>query len=73
MFRTRAYRLHQRERIRAKRMREIFSQWDRIVPDERIIGKYLNTPKPCSCPMCGNPRRHFGQRTVQERRAEGLA
>lgn len=24
----------------------------------------------CSCPMCGNPRKWFGQRTVQERRAD---
>ena len=26
--------------------------------------------KTCSCPMCGNPRRHFGERTLQERRAD---
>lgn len=24
----------------------------------------------CSCPMCGNPRRHFGEVTRAERRAE---
>ena len=28
----------------------------------------LQTPKSCSCPMCGNPRRYFGERTIQERR-----
>jgi len=22
----------------------------------------------CSCPMCGNPRRHYEERTVQERK-----
>jgi len=27
------------------------------------------TPAICSCWMCGNPRRYFGDRTVQERRA----
>ena len=24
----------------------------------------------CSCAMCGNPRRHWGERSLQERRAE---
>lgn len=28
-----------------------------------------DTPAACSCWMCGNPRRHFGERTIQERRA----
>jgi len=27
----------------------------------------------CSCHMCGNPRRHFGQRTPQEARADDAA
>lgn len=34
----------------------------------QYAGFYANTPKPCSCYACGNPRRHFGQKTVQERR-----
>lgn len=29
----------------------------------------VETPKPCSCFMCGNPRKWFGEKTVQERRA----
>lgn len=28
------------------------------------------TRVPCSCPHCGNPRRHFGEKTRQERRAD---
>ena len=24
------------------------------------IGRAATTPAPCSCPMCGNPRKHFG-------------
>ena len=28
------------------------------------------TRVPCSGPCCGNPRRHFGERTPQERRAD---
>lgn len=27
-----------------------------------------NTTKLCSCSMCGNPRRHRGELTMQERR-----
>ena len=30
----------------------------------------VDTPTPCSCVWCGNPRRHFGERTRQERAAD---
>lgn len=29
--------------------------------------KYANNLTCCSCPSCGNPRRHFGQKTRRER------
>ena len=29
----------------------------------------VTTSTPCSCWMCGNPRRHFGQPTLHEIRA----
>lgn len=32
--------------------------------------KWLKTPVPCSCTMCGNPRKFFKQKTRQERIAE---
>lgn len=31
--------------------------------------KLANHLKACSCWMCGNPRRYFGELTIQERRA----
>ncbi|MDR1777734.1 MAG: hypothetical protein LBR31_07915 [Desulfovibrio sp.] len=37
----------------------------------RAIGKYGTTPVPCSCFMCGNPRRNFSgenKLTMQELR-----
>jgi hypothetical protein len=34
--------------------------------DPRHLGKVVATATPCSCPMCGNPRRHEGARSVQE-------
>ena len=36
----------------------------------RIAQRLLYTRVPCSCVMCGNPRRHFGQKTRQELLAE---
>lgn len=36
--------------------------------DSRMRGIYRKTKVPCSCDMCGNPRRRFGKLTVQERR-----
>ena len=41
----------------------------RIYPWDETA-KYANHLHPCSCSMgCGNPRRHFGGPTIQERRA----
>ena len=38
--------------------------------DPRHVGRAAKSPRPCSCWKCGNPRRFFGEPTVQERRAE---
>lgn len=32
----------------------------------RYAGLYIDTPKPCSCPMCGNPRKWWNEVTRQE-------
>lgn len=32
-------------------------------------GKVSATPALCSCWMCGNPRKYYGDRTIQELRA----
>lgn len=31
-------------------------------------GKLANNLTACSCEMCGNPRKHFGEKTIQERK-----
>jgi len=61
-MRTLDQRLHDDGRIRAKRAAQ-----------SSVIGipttaKRFHTATLCSCPMCGNPRKWFGQRTIQERR-----
>ena len=33
---------------------------------KRLVGIYRKTKVPCSCYMCGNPRRHHGFITMQE-------
>jgi hypothetical protein len=34
------------------------------------LGALAATPAPCSCSVCGNPRRHFDEKTLAEKRAE---
>ena len=49
---------------RAKRRVAVTHRYAR--GNARVIGMLARTPAPCSCPMCGNPRRHFGKRTLKE-------
>lgn len=69
MQRGKAWRRSQRARIR-QRVRGYFI-CGRNLPPERL-GHYARTPTPCSGPCCGNPRRHFGKVTMQERRAANV-
>ena len=54
---------------------ETISYGDRLLhkngftKDPKRIGSAAHTPKPCSCYMCGNPRKHFGEITRQEQKA----
>lgn len=36
--------------------------------EPRRLGAVVQHPCICSCWMCGNPRKWFGERTIQERR-----
>lgn len=36
----------------------------------RMIGKHADNMAICSCDMCGNPRKVWGEKTIQERRFE---
>ena len=37
---------------------------------QKIRQELRNTTKPCSCAMCGNPRKFFNEKTLQEKRIE---
>jgi len=55
------------DRARIKRNRGYW-WWGRRLTSESELGRVVDTPTPCSCWMCGNPRRYLNERTVQEQR-----
>lgn len=65
---SRAQRRHHTQRIKDRVKRgEI-----RLMQNtDKGAGLYANHGAACSCPACGNPRRHFGELTLQERRTIG--
>jgi hypothetical protein len=44
------------------------SSWFMNIPEEAII-KNADHLASCSCWVCGNPRKHFNELTIQEKRA----
>ena len=66
------------ERNRAYRRRQVTRWKERVADyyhgthqgDPRRIGQMSSTRAPCSCWMCGNPRRYFDDITLQERRVQ---
>ena len=64
-------RRHHLARLKRKRRHDC-----KVSGREHVSGSlkfHVTTPKPCSCWMCGNPRRYHGNgkdgKTVQEKRA----
>lgn len=42
----------------------------RCPANQKRLGSLAKTPVPCSCYMCGNPRRHWGAVSMAERRVD---
>lgn len=61
----RALRRHHLNRI--KKNRKFY--WGRELNEEEL-GIVAKTTKTTKCACCGNPRRYFGKKTLQEKRAE---
>lgn len=61
-------RRHHANRIKSKVRR--FMSRRGIANDARLIGISVGARAGCSKSCCGNPRRHFSQRTLQERRQD---
>ena len=71
-MKTRSYRRHHLQRLQSKR-KHYWCTLKGIINDKRKLGFLIGTPHPCSCAMCGNPRRFFKGKdklTMQERRNE---
>ena len=70
-MRDRAYRRWQMERAKQRVLRWLrrWRRWmrDGDEPPPDFVGRTATTPKMCSCPGCGNERRHFGHVTRQEK------
>ncbi len=61
-----AWRRHHESRMKY-RVRQYYGGYAKDKP--RHVGRIAHARKPCSCWMCGNPRRYFKERSLQERRA----
>jgi len=55
-------------RAHAERLKRARRKWWGRELDDKENSRVIDTPTPCSCWMCGNPRRYFSERTIQERR-----
>lgn len=64
-MKSRNERVHHKERLKAKRR----FCWGQDLRYEENDKYYLavDTPKPCSCAACGNPRKYNKERTLQEK------
>lgn len=67
----RAARRYRRDRIKKKRSEDLKHRLADLSSVEKSIQikKSIDTPAPCSCFMCGNPRKYFGEISHQEQRA----
>jgi len=69
---SRAERRHNHERMidKVKKFRFVLPEFYNGDEEkrQRHIRKMAETRKPCSCFMCGNPRKHWKDKTMQEKR-----
>ena len=66
-MRDRAFRRFQ-ELKKKKWVQKVFAKWRPL--DEASIGQLAHTPHNCSCYMCGNPRKWWHQKTIQEKKMD---
>lgn len=66
-MRDRAFRRFQEFKKKAW-VQRVFSKWRPL--DEASIGVLAHSPHNCSCHMCGNPRKWWNEKTMQEKRMD---
>jgi hypothetical protein len=62
---TRAERRHYKLKKKAQ-AKTVLQRYRLTEISDRLIGKHADNLAMCSCHMCGNPRKHWKQRTIQE-------
>lgn len=71
MSRGKAFRRSVERKIKGRIKRLFKILWEEDSPSPAHIGRMKSTHfKPCSCVFCGNPRKYYGEKTAQERRAD---
>lgn len=68
-MRSRAFRRHT-EKKKKNWARKAWKEWHSTDPSGKQIGHLAHSPAMCSCHMCGNPRKYFNEKTMQERRQD---
>jgi len=76
MGRGLAFKRHQETKHREKAKRHLAARWNWTPPEGKPaenpvrIAIHAKTPHPCSCHGCGNPRKHWNEVTMQEKKFE---
>ena len=72
--RGKRYESERKKKIKIARMiKETWGGTDRkLTKDPKFIGRIAHTPHSCSCTCCGNPRKHFKEKTLPERRIDDI-
>lgn len=74
MTRSLAFRRHQSQ-LKKSKVSRYMSAADSVMfgkSHHTFIGQLATTPKRCSCHICGNPRKHWKQKSMQELRADAM-
>lgn len=66
---SRSLRRHHIRRVRRNRASDINNDHSRY---DHVLNIRTHTACTCSCWMCGNPRKYFNQKTIQEKSAEEI-
>lgn len=71
MNRNASYRRFQerKQKKHAQNILKNISHDKELANDEKQIGIFAHSSKGCSCMMCGNPRKHFKEISIAEKKA----
>lgn len=59
--------IHNKNKKKHKVKHMVYNVWNYTCVDDEFVNRLVENTTPCSCPMCGNPRKHFNQKTLKEK------